>query len=127
MYLEQIYYNLLNKGNNQAICINDDYVTYDELRYKVNGIRQFIRANIAKEEKGLGLIVYSLPDTYAAIIAFWLEGKYYVPLLPFAPVERNQNVVRESGLKHVFSRIEFIQDLGVEQYYLDNIDGHLKL
>ena len=123
MYLEQIYYNLLNKGNNQAICINDDYVTYDELRYKVNGIRQFIRANIAKEEKGLGLIVYSLPDTYAAIIAFWLEGKYYVPLLPFAPVERNQNVVRESGLKHVFSRIEFIQDLGVEQYYLDNIDG----
>ena len=102
MYIEEIYKNLTEKATNNAVCIDDEYTTYGDLRHKVNGIRKAIRAKIPSEEKGIGLIVYSLPDTYAAIIAFWLEGKYYVPILPFAPVERNQEVVRESGVKHVF-------------------------
>lgn len=121
MYVEQIYRNLLEKGSNNAVCIDDEYITYDDLRLKVNGIRKAIQANVPASEKGLGLVVYSLPDTYAAIIAFWLEGKYYVPMLPFAPIERNQSVVKESKIAHVFSRTEFKQDLGVEQLTIDAI------
>lgn len=122
MFLEQIYHNLLYKGSNPAICINDEYITYDDIRRKINGIRHFIQTNVPKEEKGLGLIVYSLPDTYAAILAFWLEGKYYVPMLPFAPIERNQSVTRESHIKHIFSRSCFKEVLGGEQIYLDEIE-----
>ena len=123
MFLEQIYHNLLHKAANPAICLDEEYVTYDDMRRKINGIRHFIQANLSKEEKGLGLVVYSLPDTYAAIIAFWLEGRYYVPMLPFAPFERNQSVVRESGIKHIFSRSDFKQDLDGTQIYLDDIEG----
>lgn len=122
MYLERIYNNFLYKAVNPAICIDEEYVTYGDMLRKINGIRHFIRENLSKEEKGLGLIVYSLPDTYSAIIAFWLEGRYYVPMLPFAPLERNLSVVRESGIKHVFSRSNFKQNLGCEQVYLDDIE-----
>lgn len=122
MYIEEIYKNLTEKATNNAVCIDDEYTTYGDLRHKVNGIRNAIRAKIPSEEKGIGLIVYSLPDTYAAIIAFWLEGKYYVPILPFAPVERNQEVVRESGVKHVFSRTDFSQDLCIDTLAIDNLE-----
>ena len=122
MYIEEIYKNLTEKATNNAVCIDDEYTTYGDLRHKVNGIRKAIRTKIPSEEKGIGLIVYSLPDTYAAIIAFWLEGKYYVPILPFAPVERNQEVVRESGVKHVFSRTDFSQDLCIDTLAIDNIE-----
>lgn len=121
MYVEQIYKNLTEKAGNNAVCIDEEYTTYGDLRLKVNGIRKAIQANIPSDEKGLGLIVYSLPDTYAAIIAFWLEGKYYVPMLPFAPIERNQSVVKESGIKHVFSRSGFNQDLGIDTLNIDEI------
>ena len=124
MYVEQIYRNLTGKAANNAVCIDDEYTTYGDLLLKVNGIRKCIRENIPADEKGLGLIVYSLPDTYAAIIAFWLEGKYYVPMLPFAPVERNQSVAKESGIKHLFSRIEFTQNLDIDSFAIDEIEGN---
>lgn len=123
MFIKQIFDNLRTKGNNYAICLDDEYTTYAQLSGKVNGIRSVLREKIPSEEKGVGLIVYSLPDTYAAIIALWLEGKYYVPMLPFAPTERNKSVTKESSITHILSRKEFDQDLGINQINIDEVNS----
>lgn len=122
MYIHDIYNVLETKGDRNAICLDGVYTTYEELRKKVNGIRLFIQKVIPDDVKGLGLVAYSHPDTYAAIIAFWLEGKYYVPLLPFAPIERNRSVINEGGIVYLFGRSEFNQDFHIRQFEIDKID-----
>lgn len=122
MYIQDIYNVLEFKGDRNAVCLDGEYTTYDELRKKVNGLRLFIQKVIPEDVKGLGLVAYSHPDTYAAIIAFWLEGKYYVPLLPFAPFERNQSVLNEGEIEYLFGRTEFNQDFHIRQFEIDNIE-----
>lgn len=118
MYLQDIY-NSLNLDNN-AICYDEKMITYRELSKKVNGIRLYIRENIKQEERQLGIVVNSHPYTYAAILAIWLEGKFYVPLLPSAPEERNTKVVEEAHLKSIFAN-HFDQLLPASYIELDEI------
>lgn len=90
-----------------SFYINGKYYTYSQFGERVSSIRQLIR-NLQTTEKLFGLVVYDDIETYASIIALWMEGKAYVPLLPFHPKERNREIVRQVGLTYVIESMENI-------------------
>ena len=82
----------------QAFCINDKFFTYSDLFKRINGIR----AELAKvDDHYIGLVVNNDFDTYASVIATWMEGKCYVPLHPMQPLARCQDIISQVGIRVV--------------------------
>jgi len=77
----------------KAFHINNVDYTYANLSAEVNKIRLGIRTKIPVENKLIGLVTNDDLQTYASIIALWLEGKAYVPVNPIYPIERNLGIL----------------------------------
>lgn len=75
-----------------AFCIAGKFYTYRDLAYRVSAIRTQLQCYSAKE-KILPLAIHDDIDTYASIVALWMEGKSYVPLHPNQPLDRNLNII----------------------------------
>lgn len=86
-------------GNN-AFCINNVFYSYKQFIEKVSAIRTET-GKLSKENINVGLVANDDIETYAAIIALWLEGKCYVPVNPETPAERNRNVFKQAGISVV--------------------------
>ncbi len=89
-----------NKAHN-AFFIKEKYFTYGDLAKMVSGIRQLIRSGAQKGEKQIGLILNDDLETYAAIIALWMEGRAYVPLNPKSPSDRNHKVIKQADITSI--------------------------
>ncbi|MEM9819436.1 MAG: AMP-binding protein [Bacteroidota bacterium] len=77
-----------------AFCIHNREYTYGDLATCVSGIRGLLR----KERPTghfIGLLAYDAIETYAAIIAIWLEGRAFVPLSPKSPEDRHRNILAQ--------------------------------
>ncbi|MCU4166227.1 AMP-binding protein [Carboxylicivirga caseinilyticus] len=60
-----------------------------------------IRTQLQKEDfssKNIGLIANNDLETYAAIVAIWLEGLAYVPLHPCYPDDRKKEIINDAKL-----------------------------
>lgn len=112
--LSHLYTTFQQNSTRPFLCDDEEYYTYAQLLERIGRIRQYIRTNIAKDQTTVGLLAGTDLNTYAAIFALWFEGKAYVPLLPSAPLDRNQTVVREAKLTHVLSSRPFSQPLNAE-------------
>ncbi|MCI1817123.1 MAG: peptide synthase, partial [Prevotella sp.] len=73
---------LEGKAGNKAFCIQDQYYTFGQLSTRIQTIREKLAHT---DEQYIGLIASDALDTYAAILAIWMEGKCYVPLHPLQP------------------------------------------
>ena len=82
-------------ADRHSFFINDKFYTYAELGRHVNGIREALKEI---QTLGIGLVAHDDIQTYAAIIALWSEGKYYVPLHPHQPMERCLNIIEQVGI-----------------------------
>lgn len=101
MIIKQILKSFEENQNNRAFCINDVYYTYRDLASYISKIQEAIQKNVGGNEINIGLITNNDIETYAAIIALWLEGKAYVPISPEAPLERNSNIIEQSNIKTI--------------------------
>lgn len=103
--LERLSRSMVDFPNRNAFCINGVFYSYSRFAEKVSSIR----CQLARE-KGMGqivgLVVRDEIETYAAIIALWMEGKAYVPLHPMHPKERNLGIIEQVGLTHVIDTDE---------------------
>lgn len=90
---------------NNAFYINNEYYTYNYLGLCVSKIRNAIRKH-TDEMSCYGLAIHDDIETYAAILALWMEGKSYVPLHPNQPIERNMNIIQLVGLTNVIDSEE---------------------
>ena len=119
---------ILNHKDNNAFYINGVFSTYEDLASKISNIRRSISNHVKDEEQIIGLIANDDLETYAAIIALWLEGKAYVPISPETPIERNQNIINEASIKTVIdsSNIKYFQDINtIESKILPNTSINL--
>lgn len=82
-------------GSN-AFCINEVFYSYKQLGETISAIRASVK-ELRKDNINVGLVANDDIETYAAIIALWLEGKCYVPMNPETPAERNRNVLTQAG------------------------------
>lgn len=91
MFYKEILSPILNSiakyKDRNAFCIDEVFYTYEQLGRQVQTIRSAVHA--AKySNSNVGLVINDDLQTYASIIALWLEGSAYVPLHPNWPVER---------------------------------------
>lgn len=112
--LNHLYTTFLTNASHNFLCDDEEYFTYAQLLESIGRIRHYIRSNIDENQITVGLLASTDLNTYATIFALWFEGKAYVPLLPTAPVDRNQTVVREAKLTHILSPRDFSQPLKAE-------------
>ncbi len=80
-----------------AFCINDIFYTYKQFGEYISKIRFAVRA-LQKSEVHIGLVANDDIETYASIIALWLEGKAYIPLHPNQPLDRCKEVTRQISI-----------------------------
>lgn len=85
-----------NYSDRKAFCIANKFYTYRNLALRVSAIRRKI-ASTETDEPVFGLAFHDDIDTYASIIALWMEGKAYVALHPNQPIERNGNILKQVG------------------------------
>lgn len=101
MFYEEIlepFLDSINKfGICNAFCINNRFYTYIELADTISKIRSVLQKE-KKSSENIGLVVTDDLETYASIIAIWMEGAAYVPLHPQQPVERNLEIINQAEI-----------------------------
>ena len=80
-----------------AFCINETFYTYAQFGRCVSKVRQAIRES-KYESSNVGLVINDDLESYASIIALWLEGDSYVPLHPDWPLERCNDICEQVNI-----------------------------
>ncbi len=87
-------------STSSAFYINGTYYSYHCFAERISAIRLAIHG-WKTSEPIVALAIHDDLDTYASIIALWMEGKAYVPLHPNQPVERNRNIISQINAKYL--------------------------
>ncbi|WP_062059402.1 AMP-binding protein [Aquimarina longa] len=105
-FIKRIGNSIEKHFDHNALCINNTFYTYRDFAIAVSKIRTAIIDRIADSEKIIGLVTNDDLETYASIIALWLEGKAYVPVNPSTPLERNIKIFELTETKYVIDSSE---------------------
>lgn len=95
--LQPIISNLENLGSENAFCIKGKFFTYGDLRTKVSNIRALLSER-SITNKHIGLVTNNDLETYASIIALWMDGYCYVPLHIKQPIDRCNDIIEQVGI-----------------------------
>ena len=80
-----------------AFCIDEEHYTYAQLSQCVSKVRVALQQCKYQNTK-VGLVINDDLETYASIIALWLEGDCYVPLHSNWPLERCLDICEQVEL-----------------------------
>lgn len=89
--------NIRSFSSHNAFCIDEEYFTYAQLGQCVSKIRTALLQCRYSNSK-VGLVINDDLESYASIIALWLEGDCYVPLHPNWPLERCLDICEQVEL-----------------------------
>jgi len=104
--LFEISANASQYSDRNAFLINQQAYTYAAFAQVISNIRTEIAKPAYAQQQHIGLVANDDLETYASIIALWLEGKAYVPLSPEAPEDRNLNIIRQASLQTILDSSE---------------------
>ncbi|WP_341215358.1 AMP-binding protein [uncultured Wocania sp.] len=105
-YISNLQKSIEEHSENNAFYIGDTYYTYKDFALEVSKIRNSINKKVDGSFRLIGLIANDDIETYAAIIAFWLEGKAYVPINPEHPIDRNTEILKALETNYIFDSTE---------------------
>lgn len=92
--LSPIVASISSKASRNAFCIDDEKYTYQQLGHCVSKIRsQLLKTDYSNTK--VGLVINDDLESYASVIALWLEGDCYVPLHPNWPIERCMDICEQ--------------------------------
>lgn len=96
----QILFPFLNSADKfpdrPSFCINRNFYSYLDFIKIISKIRDSLVT--LGDSKIIGLVVNDDIETYASIMALWLEGHAYVPLHPFQPLARNLEIIDQASI-----------------------------
>lgn len=95
-----------------AFCINEEHYTYAQFGQCVSKVRSRLTKTNYSNTK-VGLVINDDLETYASIVALWLEGDCYVPLHPGWPLERCQDICEQVELDLILDPSEQTRYEGV--------------
>lgn len=99
--LHQIIENCYSYSDRNAFFIQDRFYTYNEFAQKIAGISAEIETLKLSTQTPVGVITTDSLETYASIVALWINGCVFVPLSPVNSSERNQSNINQTNLKTV--------------------------
>ena len=103
--LENIVNSVDGFPNRPAFCINEEYYSYTQFGQCISKIRTQLKKTDYRNMK-VGLVINDDLETYASIIALWLEGDCYVPLHPNWPLERCLDICEQVELDLILDSSE---------------------
>ena len=125
--LKTIQDSILVCSDKNAFCIDEKYYSYCQYGQCISKIREALKKSKCHNNK-VGLVINDDLETYAAIIALWLEGDCYVPLHPNWPLERCLDICEQVELDLILdssetSRYENVQVLNTAklEYTVDSL------
>jgi amino acid adenylation domain-containing protein len=132
-FIKDIQNSIKYNTKNNVLCIKDVFYTYENFESEIKKIRYAIVNTIEASEKLIGLVTNDDIQTYASIIALWLEGKAYVPVNPETPLDRNlevfkktnTNYVIDSSEKSIYINFNVIKSSELITLYPDLIPGNI--
>jgi D-alanine--poly(phosphoribitol) ligase subunit 1 len=84
-------------SDRNSLYINGTYYSYRDLAINISKIRSCLKKGSFSGEI-IGLIANDDIETYASILAAWLEGLAYVPIHPKHPTERGLEIIAQAGI-----------------------------
>ena len=103
--LEKIINAVNTFSDHYAFCINEEQYTYLQFGQCVSKVRSKLKTTNYQNTK-VGLVINDDLETYASIIALWLEGDCYVPLHPNWPLERCLDICEQVELDLILDSSE---------------------
>jgi amino acid adenylation domain-containing protein len=105
-FVKKLQESIEKHNDHNVLCINNTFYTYRDFAIEISKIRSAIINTIESTEKLIGIVTNDDIQTYASIIALWLEGKAYIPVNPEMPIERNIKVFELTETKYVIDSSE---------------------
>lgn len=123
-FVSRIYESFLHYKTRPAFCIQDKIYTYEDLSQRIAIIREKLTFLNCKT---IGLVGNDDIDTYASILALWMEGMCYVPLHPEQPLARCLDIISQVGITTVLdsSKDTRYKDVDVIATSVLSGNGHL--
>ncbi|WP_103068547.1 AMP-binding protein [Aquimarina sediminis] len=128
-FVNKLQESIENHAAHNVLCINNVFYTYRDFAIEISKIRSAVTNVVDDSEKLIGLVTNDDIQTYASIIALWLEGKAYVPVNPTTPKERNTKVFELTETKYVIDSSEssiYEDHTVIASAALDDTDINLK-
>ena len=95
--LSPIIHSINSFQSRNAFCIKEEHYTYTQLGQCISKVRVALQQCNYQNTK-VGLVINDDLETYASIIALWMEGCCYVPLHPNWPLERCLDICEQVEL-----------------------------
>jgi amino acid adenylation domain-containing protein len=101
--LNTILSNIKQFNDQNAFFINEQFYTYSQFSNKIAGISEELKTNKIPLQTPVGVITTDSLETYASIISLWINGLIFVPISPSNSKERNENSIKQAGIKYILS------------------------
>jgi D-alanine--poly(phosphoribitol) ligase subunit 1 len=118
LVVNPIIASLSRNTNRNAFYIDGKFYSYLKLKQCVSKIRTALR-NI--NDQYIGLVANDDLETYASILALWIEGKCYVPLHPLQPIDRCKDIISQVGIGVVLDSSTFSRYENMKVIYTKNL------
>ena len=123
-FVNQLKETITSNYSNNALCINNTFYTYEDFAVQISRIRRAIQDSIPSNEKIIGLVTNDDIQTYASIIALWLESKAYVPVNPETPLDRNIHIFSMTETKYVIDSSDKTEYKNLNVIYSSELEGN---
>jgi tyrocidine synthetase-3 len=110
--IEQFECTVKENENNIAVFHQGKSLTYKQLDIDSEKVASVLTAKGIKEENTVGILTTKSIDMIVAMIGILKAGAAYMPLDPGNPINRLQNIVKDSGCKVILTNVEgYCQDI----------------
>lgn len=102
---------------NIALQLNDEVLTYQDLRSRVKQLAALISSHGVKSGSFIGIICSRTFDMVISILATFMAGCAYVPIDPEYPKNRIQYIIKDSGLDFLLvdsSTVNVVTNFGIK-------------
>lgn len=125
MFYREILHPIINSiqqfSARNAFCINEEHFTYTQLGQCISKVRTAIQ-QCKYKSTNVGLVINDDLESYASIIALWLEGDCYVPLHPDWPLERCMDICEQVELDLVLDSSKKSRYEGIQVLHLSELE-----
>lgn len=101
-FIANIHHSFQRNASNSVLCIEDVHYTYNELFIRVKNI-VFVLNGLSNNTNRIAISCENNLETYAAILACWISGKSFVPILNKNPIERNISILKSAQVESILS------------------------
>lgn len=96
-----------------ALSYKDHSVTYDELNKEVNRLSNYLNIKGVKKNDLVGISVDKSIEMVTSILAVLKLGATYIPIDPQYPIERQEFIIKDSGIKVLITSYNFNPDVSL--------------